>query len=217
MKIEKEIGDGKDFIYVYYNENDKKLASLEGQKRWECKIGFTSVSPQQRIDSQKPNTSMAREPILGLLIRVDNGYFVESWLHKELYQHKIDRFSKESGDEWFLTSPEEVEYLYLNKSSLDTKKLIRYCEYNASNALEFGLGINFHRKKVNLTSEKLSEMTGVSRDTMWRLTKGDPNISLSTVLKMADILDLEVVLKSRLPTDEIQQHKSASDRKVRRF
>lgn len=45
MRREKEIGDGEDYVYVYYSPNDKKLATFEGRDRWECKIGFPSTDP----------------------------------------------------------------------------------------------------------------------------------------------------------------------------
>jgi DNA-binding phage protein len=213
MKIEKEIGDGEDYVYVFYNENDKRLARLENRDRWECKIGFSSVDPIQRILDQDVQSAMAREPVIGLLIRTPNGYYTESRLHKELFQYKIKRTSKLVGDEWFLTNPTEIENVFLNHISPTSNQLAQYCEYIIEKVTDLGEKTNFHRKKINLTSRKLAEMSNVSRDTIWRFFIGDQTIGLSTVMKVLDIMGLEITLKSKLPSNQIKKFESV--RKVR--
>lgn len=212
MKIEKEIGDGEDYVYVFYNENDRKLARFENRDRWECKIGFSSVDPVQRILDQEVNSAMAREPVIGLLIRTPNGYYTEFQLHKALFQYKIERTSKLVGDEWFLTNPAEIENVFLNNIS-PTNKLSQYCEYNIEKVEDLGEKINLHRKKINLTSKKLSEMIGVSRDTTWRFFTGDQTIALATVMNILNVLELDITIKSKLPSDQIK--KFESKRKIR--
>lgn len=207
MIIEKEIGAGDDYVYVYYNSNDKKLAELEKRDRWECKIGFSSTDPIKRILSQKIQTSIAREPIIGLLIRTNNGYYTESWLHKELFRYKIQRESNVCGDEWFLTSPNEIENIFTNKASPTANSSINYCEYKISNNT-LGEIANLHRKKINLTHKKLCQLTNLSRDTLSRFFNEDPNINLSNVVKILEALDLEITLKSRLPFDKIKKYES---------
>lgn len=208
MKIEKEIGDGEDYVYVYYNENDKKLALLEKRDRWECKIGFSSVDPVVRILGQGVQTCLAKDPIIGLLIKTNNGYYTESWIHKELYLHKLRRDSNICGDEWFLTNPNEVEDIFTYKISPSAAIMLQYCEYEISDSKPLGITSNLHRKKINLTQEKLSDSIGVSRDTIWRFFSDDQTIAIGTVLNILKSLDLEITLKSRLPSKDIQIHNS---------
>jgi hypothetical protein len=50
---QKEIGEGPEIVYVYYNPNDRKLAELEGRTMWECKVGRTgNVDASGRITGQ---------------------------------------------------------------------------------------------------------------------------------------------------------------------
>lgn len=207
MKIEKEIGDGNDCVYVYYHENDKKLAMLEQRDRWECKIGMSSVDPVTRILDQGVQTCLSKEPTIGLLIRTSNGYYTESWLHKELYQHRVAK-NGGCGDEWFFTNPTEIEDIFTHKISSVATEMRQYCEYVISDTSPLGDAMNQHRKKINLTQNKLSESIGTSRDTLSRLFKDDSTVAIGTVLNVLKTLDLELVLKSRLPSKDIQTHDS---------
>jgi len=211
MRIEKEIGDGEDYVYVYYNPNDKKLALLEGRERWECKIGFSSTDPIQRIIDQGIQTSISQEPIIGLLVRTENGYYTEAMLHKCLYQYKIR--ASGVGDEWFMTSPNEVENILLNNVLPLSNDLVKYCEYQISDSNKLGGILNLHRKKVNLTNDKLTQKIGVSRDTLWRCFTDDEAVCLSTVMKILSELELEMTVKSKLPSNQITIH--TSKRKAR--
>ena len=206
MIIEKEIGTGTDCVYVYYNPNDKKLALMEGNDRWECKIGFSSTDPVKRIQSQGYQTSMAREPIIGLVIRTANGYYAESFIHKHLYSYRVP--VKVGGDEWFLTSPAEVESIFVS-NILPNKSGDIYCEYEISDTNDFASVLNLHRKKVNMTTENLCNKVKVSRDTLWRLFHGQKTVCLSTVFKVLNELDLDITLKSKLPADKIKIYKSS--------
>jgi len=214
MKIEKEIGIGNEYVYVYYNENDKRLAELENKKRWECKIGFSSTEPIQRIISQGVQTSMAKEPIIGLLIKTPCGYYVESQLHKALYRFKLPRTTNVVGDEWFLTTPQEVEDIIINNVFPSEKERQTYCEYPIKTLKDIGTVLNLHRQKINLKEERLCKDVNTSRDTVWRLFKGNPNISLSTVFNIIDNLGLEITLTSKVPSKDIPKYKTA--RKLRR-
>jgi len=206
MKIEKEIGVGPDYVYVYYNQNDKNLALLEEKDRWECKIGFSTSDPIKRIIGQVCNTAMAKLPTIGLLIKTNNGFYTESRIHKSLYQYKLPDDTL-CGDEWFFTNPNEVEKIFLEEI-LPPKSLNQYCEYNISNLTDLGEVMNLHRKKVNLTYEKLCDTIEVSRDTVSRLFSGDLTVGLNTVIKVLNSLDLEITLKSKLPPEDIKIYKS---------
>lgn len=211
MRIEKEIGDGEDYVYVYYNPNDKKLATFEGRDRWECKIGFSSTDPIQRIVDQGIKTSISQDPVIGLLIRTENGYYTEALLHKHLYQYKIR--SDIVGDEWFMTNPNEIENILLNDVLPISNDLVKYCEYQISDTNKLGNILNLHRKKVNLTNDKLTQKIGISRDTLWRCFNGNEAVSLSTVIKILSELELEITVKSKLPSNQIKIH--TSKRKAR--
>lgn len=206
MKIEKEIGDGNDYVYVYYNPNDKKLALLEGKNRWECKIGFSSTDPIERIRDQGIQTAISREPVVGLIVKTCNGYYTESLLHKRLYQYKI--LTENGGDEWFLTNPEEVENILVNDIIPESNKLVKYCEYNITKTKQLGEMLNLHRKKINLTMDKLSVQVDTTRDTLWRLFNDDAGLAIGTILKVIETLGLEITLKSKLPAAEIKVHTS---------
>ncbi len=101
------IGTGAESVYVYYNENDERLARLEGRNYWDCKVGFTAGNITARILSQGPHTSMARLPKVGLVIKTDDARGLERTLHYALDDAEA-RIEESSGNEWFSTSPERV-------------------------------------------------------------------------------------------------------------
>ncbi len=110
FKADKEIGEGKNAVYIYYYDSYKELASLKEKDLWECKIGRTDVDPISRIFSQA-GTCYPELPHLALIIHCDDSSLLEKALHSIL---KIkQRWLVDSpGKEWFLTSPQEVESLY---------------------------------------------------------------------------------------------------------
>jgi hypothetical protein len=67
------IGSGDESVYVYYQVSDRRLAELEGRSGWPCKIGFTAGNLSNRIFTQFPATGLARLPVVGLVIRTDDG------------------------------------------------------------------------------------------------------------------------------------------------
>jgi len=106
---EKEIGDGDESVYVYFNPNDRKLASHEGRTVWECKVGRTSASDVfPRIQGQGTGTALSHTPVIGLVIRTHDSVALERALHSSL--RLIDaRVPDSGGVEWFMTSPEHVK------------------------------------------------------------------------------------------------------------
>ena len=63
LHIEKELGNGSECIYLYFNPNDRRLAELEGRDSWECKIGRTSSCDAiGRILGQGIRTSLSAPP-----------------------------------------------------------------------------------------------------------------------------------------------------------
>ena len=107
---DKELGDGQCAVYVYYYDAYRKLAEMQNSDVWECKVGRTDRDPIQRVFSQA-GTCYPELPHLALIIRCENSATLESVLHSIL-RYKNRWLEDAPGSEWFLTSPEEVEYIY---------------------------------------------------------------------------------------------------------
>jgi hypothetical protein len=112
------IGVGAELVYVYYDDARRELAELKGNNVWPCKIGFTAGHLSSRILAQ--TTGMARLPIVGLVIKTDDGRSLERALHIALDQAER-RDDEAIGTEWFLTSPDRVKLWYQTYSEAVTK------------------------------------------------------------------------------------------------
>ena len=101
------LGSGSGAVYIYYYPRDKKLAASEGKSVWECKVGMTESDVDSRVKAQR-TTASYEDPEIGLEIRTDNPHCLERAIHAvlELKGRKID--TSGGGNEWFLTSPNEV-------------------------------------------------------------------------------------------------------------
>ena len=105
------IGDGSEWVYVYYNRNDRELAELKGEAIWECKVGSTTQTPTARALEQGARTALSHPPVFGLLIRTPDCAALEKALHISLRLTE-SKVPDSPGDEWFVTSPERVEAWY---------------------------------------------------------------------------------------------------------
>lgn len=103
------IGHGKDQVYLYYYPAYRMLRLQQDHYDWPCKIGWTRGQASHRV-LQQTHTSNPEKPVLGLVINSDDGYRLEQALHAilRLYHKEI---RQATGDEWFLTTPAEVEQL----------------------------------------------------------------------------------------------------------
>ena len=109
-KADKEIGEGKFSVYVYYFNKYRELAELKGNDKWECKIGRTDVDAISRIMGQS-GTCCPEMPHIGLIIHCNNSTLLEKTLHDVLKMR--GRWITDSpGKEWFITAPEEIEQIY---------------------------------------------------------------------------------------------------------
>jgi hypothetical protein len=108
----KEIGNGNEAVYLYYNPNDKELAELKGKNVWECKVGMTQTLPvETRIFSQGVKTALSKMPEIALVIKTDNAPLLERAIHTALRQ--LDLVAPDSlGTEWFITNPQKIECWY---------------------------------------------------------------------------------------------------------
>ena len=112
IRPEKEIGNGLECVYLYFNPNDRRLAELEGRDVWECKIGRTSSrDAMQRIWGQGIRTSLSHLPTVGLVFRTDDSSALENALHSSLRLVGAE-VPDSPGNEWFITSPARVEAWY---------------------------------------------------------------------------------------------------------
>ncbi|MYB95384.1 GIY-YIG nuclease family protein [Candidatus Poribacteria bacterium] len=112
LEPEKIIGFGKQSVYLYYYPTHRRLAELEGEEVWACKIGRAKNDPLTRISSQT-RTALPEDPKVGLIIKTDEFVLMEKTLQGILKlqgKHKQDA----PGTEWFITSPSEVEQIYKN-------------------------------------------------------------------------------------------------------
>lgn len=109
---DKIIGSGTKSVYVYYYDAYKNLSTLQGKSSWECKIGRTDVDPISRIISQA-GTCYPELPHIALIINCDDSNLLEKTLH-DILKLKKRWLSNSPGKEWFITSPEEVEQIYVS-------------------------------------------------------------------------------------------------------
>ena len=112
LEPERTIGAGKDSVYLYYYPSYRRLAELEDEEVWPCKIGKTTRNAISRITSQT-RTALPEYPKVGLVIKTDELRLMETTIQNILKlqgKQKMDA----PGTEWFLTSPSEVEQVYEN-------------------------------------------------------------------------------------------------------
>ena len=110
VDVGKTIGNGEDCVYVYYYPICREYAELKGQSVFACKIGNTTTTAIERVQSQL-NESTFQYPEIGLTIRTNNRQTLEDLIHKTLKLHGKE-LTTAHGKEWFITSPAEVERIY---------------------------------------------------------------------------------------------------------
>ena len=94
-------------LYVYYYETYKKLATLQNQKHWRCKIGKASNSAKCRV-AEQCGTGTPEKPILAFQFLSQDCDSLEKAVHAVL-RARGRWLDDTNGREWFLTNPEEVE------------------------------------------------------------------------------------------------------------
>jgi y4mF family transcriptional regulator len=65
---------------------------------------------------------------------------------------------------------------------------------------ELGASIKNRRKEVSITQEHLAELAEVSKNTLYKLERGESNPSLEIVEKILDILGLELTVQVKKMT-----------------
>ena len=120
LNSEKTIGSGRNSVYLYYDQEERKSLESKGEKVWECKIGMTVQELHTRIYQQTGTAIPAERFKLGLHIKTDKPEEIERIIHGIL-KVRGQHIEEAPGTEWFLTSPSEVEEIYnfIGESSLD--------------------------------------------------------------------------------------------------
>ena len=57
--------------------------------------------------------------------------------------------------------------------------------------VQLGRGINIARRRRKLTADMMAERIGVTRQTYWRVEKGDPTVAIGTYLMAMFVLGLD--------------------------
>jgi DNA-binding XRE family transcriptional regulator len=70
-------------------------------------------------------------------------------------------------------------------------------EFIVKNIAEVGSFIKNQRKGMDVTQDELANFAGLSRVGVVKLEKEEGDIKLSTLLKVANLLGFEIVLKKR--------------------
>ncbi len=60
---------------------------------------------------------------------------------------------------------------------------------------ELGKSIKKRRKELNITQEHLAELASISKNTLYKLERGESNPSFEVVEKILDILGLELTVQ----------------------
>jgi hypothetical protein len=114
----KSVGTGSESVYAYFYPTYKEISELKGQTFWPIKIGRTDVG-LSRVQEQS-RTSLPEHPIIAIEIRTYDSRSLECAIHSHL-KYAGRRIDDAPGSEWYMTSPQEIEYIYnaLNRISSD--------------------------------------------------------------------------------------------------
>lgn len=102
-------GNGQHWVYLYYFEDDKKMAESQEKSRWRCRVGRTKKDPEGRIT--RPTKGTPVPPQIALLLRTDKCVELEGAIHRTL-KLRGQHLEKLQGAEWFDTTPDEVLEIY---------------------------------------------------------------------------------------------------------
>ena len=61
-------------------------------------------------------------------------------------------------------------------------------------SIAFGQLVRKHRKDKNISQEKLALLCGIDRSYMWRIERGEVNLTLEKAYEIAKILEVDLSL-----------------------
>ena len=115
----KYLGTGKQEVYLYYyptyRENAERTRVLVWKQfrkdaLWHCKIGETHDQDTETRTGQQGRV-FPEKKVIALIMKTDDSKRLETMIHDILKMW--DRWVENAeGEEWFLTSPAEVERIY---------------------------------------------------------------------------------------------------------
>lgn len=75
------------------------------------------------------------------------------------------------------------------------------------------------RLSLNLRMDEVADKTGISRATLWMIEGGSGNCSISSLLRVLDVLDLSISIcgASKSNRDRASRSNTALDKKINRF
>jgi DNA-binding XRE family transcriptional regulator len=74
---------------------------------------------------------------------------------------------------------------------------MKISEFVVKDAAEIGSFIKDQRKEMDVTQDELASFAGLSRVGVVKIEKKEGDIKLSTLIKVANLLGFEIVLKKR--------------------
>ena len=182
------VGEGAQAVYVYFSAAERRLAEIERSKTWPCKIGHTKTDFTTRILQQRPATSMARLPLVGLLIRLDDAVHLERWLH-----NRLRRLPDAIGHEWFDSSPTEVLSLWWNEyaapgaqpqSCVDDEDYTELVQQAVSR-------IRHYVANGSASYAGLARRAGLHKNSLYGMEKQDWNPRVRTMHKCLEVINAD--------------------------
>ena len=110
------IGEGDEFVYLFYFRPYKQYAESEDLNYWQCNIGHTQDNPEDRVASQIGG-QLPEKPTLSLVMQTNDCKTLEKLIHDELKRRGRHLDPKSGADvvgvEWFSTNPAEVKGIFM--------------------------------------------------------------------------------------------------------
>ena len=110
------IGEGDEFVYLYYFRTYKKYAESKDLNYWQCNIGLTKDSPEDRVASQIGG-QLPEKATLSLVMQTNDCETLEKLIHCELKRREQwlnpEAGADVIGEEWFSTNPAEVKDIFM--------------------------------------------------------------------------------------------------------
>lgn len=116
VDVERVVGQGRQTVYCYFYEADRVHSKTKGLTCWPCKVGLATRDAAGRLREQGAITSRSAPAVWALEIRTDDAGSLERAIHRVLKY--AGRQTTGGGAEWFLTTPQMVEAIYLALESI---------------------------------------------------------------------------------------------------
>jgi len=180
MEIKEILGSGIESVYAYHFPSD------ETDTIWPIKIGRTRGNPIDRIRNQQ--ASMKETPVIGVVWRTANSFWLEKELHVSFCDRKLDTF----GNEWYETNYDEIKRACQIQARTGDK-IVR-------DPRQLGAALRRFRTQRQMTQSELKDDTGLRQGTLSNLEGGGAS-KLQTVMSVMAALDLEMIIRPRQKTE----------------